>query len=381
MKKRIFSILILLMCIVPVFGVKAEKYYLKSDIKSLKCYYDIKDRIKFEDVIKWSEWGWGTSDDSSNNPDSIPNTYNYYSISISDITSGSYSNNGLYKNDGTVVPNYYLNFVLINDNGIGGTTLSKAQNYNRCPDFGIIDPTTDAAKPTVYLIYEGETGFAPVSESKIKDLGIRVVKDSGMSLNRAKSYGCLGINNTDCHVYSEFLEVKPTDVDIKKPGYSEFEEEESGNYVGTGFCFNGNVLRSIRIVGYLIAVLKLFVPLIIVGFSIIEFYKSTINVDKDTVPKQARKVLIRVIIGMVIFFVPSLVHGFLQAFYNSGIGSNIQKCESCLLKPFECEVGEFSADNKDNSNNDEDIDCSSLALDSCSSTSTCTWNGSSCVKK
>ena len=160
-------------------------------------------------------------------------------------------------------------------------------------------------------------------------------------------------------------------------------------FIGDGFCYNGNVLRSIRIIGYLLALVKLFVPLIIVGFSIMEFYKSVVNVDKDNVAKQARKVLIRVLIGMSIFFIPGLVHGILQAFYNHDFKNNsILQCESCLLKPFECDVNKFSTsnsgkttDNDSSSSSETEVNCSSLALDSCSSTSTCTWNGSSCVKK
>ena len=478
MKKRIFSILILLMCIVPVYSVFADDTYVggdmtvgqsygatEEDTQYIYCEYNLNSVIPSNNSNSFSgkpisfnklyyrinPIAWNQQDKVGNqlilddeydvilDGDSLEEVmlanikeiysdgdyaYKKYSsgLNLSDKNKGDYfdwtrfycpkyaivnvsEGNNVYlfydKKDYSKVKNkldsqtryayaenYAMSRKVVDRNKLGCKAAEKfeAGVDSKWHDSNVGDDITEEEYMLRYCSigtdseysYKDEEGEAasgyenvePDQNPKISKIG------SASNVQPGVQKACSSLSVSTCS----------SDPRCTVDGGSCVADEE---FIGDGFCYNGNVLRSIRIIGYLLALVKLFVPLIIVGFSIMEFYKSVINVDKDTATKQARKVLIRVLIGMSIFFIPGLVHGFLQAFYNHDFKSHsILQCESCLLKPFECDVNKFSTsnsgkttDNDSSSSSETEVNCSSLALDSCSSTSTCTWNGSSCVKK
>lgn len=111
-------------------------------------------------------------------------------------------------------------------------------------------------------------------------------------------------------------------------------------HVADNVCADSNVLKAIRFVGYLLTLAKLFIPLIIVGFGIFDLYKSVISAE-NTLTKQLKSIGFRVIIGLLIFFIPNFVNivlGGLTSF--EWISEDYRKCEICLLKPFSCEISD-----------------------------------------
>ncbi len=116
-------------------------------------------------------------------------------------------------------------------------------------------------------------------------------------------------------------------------------------HVADNICADSSVLKAIRFVGYLLTIAKLFVPLIIVGFGVFDLYKSIVSAE-NTMKKQLKSIGFRVIIGLLIFFIPTFVDVILSGLTNFNVlAEDYRKCEVCLLKPFDCSVTENGVSN------------------------------------
>lgn len=103
-------------------------------------------------------------------------------------------------------------------------------------------------------------------------------------------------------------------------------------YIGDNFCETKGVLSVMRMVGYVLTLLKVFVPIIIIVWGTLKLYNVVISGTTDSLNKQIKNLVYRIIIGICIFFVPTLVDAVLKNF----IPEDAIKCETCVLKPFSC---------------------------------------------
>lgn len=109
-------------------------------------------------------------------------------------------------------------------------------------------------------------------------------------------------------------------------------------------CSNNGIKSAFKIVGYVIAIVKWIVPLIIIVFGMIDFGKAVISNDEKTINKATGALIRRFIAGIAIFFVPTIIMAILNVLQISkGIeketDTNFGACTKCLFKPFtECDV-------------------------------------------
>ena len=107
------------------------------------------------------------------------------------------------------------------------------------------------------------------------------------------------------------------------------------------FCQEDGVLTTFQIIGYLLFVAKIVVPLLLIILGSIDFAKATISSD-DKAPKEALGVFVRrVLIAVIIFFIPSilnfllsLVYGAEDAFEEATNNDSFEGCSDCLFDPF-----------------------------------------------
>lgn len=93
-------------------------------------------------------------------------------------------------------------------------------------------------------------------------------------------------------------------------------------------------LRAFQIVGYLIIVVKIVVPLILIVLGSIDFAKAAISGDESSTKKAAVNFGMRVLTGIVIFYIPTVLDFFLSLV--SGVSDTMaqyQNCTSCVLSP------------------------------------------------
>lgn len=144
------------------------------------------------------------------------------------------------------------------------------------------------------------------------------------------------------------------------------------------FCDQVNVLKTLRIFGYLLSVVKIIIPLLLIIFATIDFSKAAVNSDQEALNKAIKSVANRAIAAVAIFFLPTIIFYLTSLIGNSvSDDDSFNKCNACLFKLNECDVEGNATDNKDNNDNSCDV----LSLSECSKRSDCMVKNNLCQKK
>ena len=104
----------------------------------------------------------------------------------------------------------------------------------------------------------------------------------------------------------------------------------------TSFCTQMKDI--IQIIGYILMVFKIAIPLLIIALGIFDFGKAVIAEKEDEIKKQTKRLLYRVVAGIVIFLIPNLVLWIFTAFVDdySTEAESFKTCETCFLHPTQC---------------------------------------------
>ena len=107
----------------------------------------------------------------------------------------------------------------------------------------------------------------------------------------------------------------------------------------TQFCTSmGGMLK---LVGWVLTLFKVAIPLIIIAMGMFDFGKAVVAEKEDEIKKQTKRLIYRVIAGIVIFFVPSIVMFIFEQVGDYSTEKDqaaFQVCEDCLLRPSRCTV-------------------------------------------
>ena len=97
------------------------------------------------------------------------------------------------------------------------------------------------------------------------------------------------------------------------------------------FCLRTSAIW--QFVGYGLFILKIVVPLIIIIFGIIDFAKAVASSDDKAIKNASMSLFRRLIVGICIFFVPTIVKVIFDLIDNVANLDGITECEECLLDP------------------------------------------------
>ncbi len=89
-----------------------------------------------------------------------------------------------------------------------------------------------------------------------------------------------------------------------------------------------------KFIGYVVMVLKILIPVIIIILGIVDLGKAVIAGKDDEIKKSTTALMMRLIIGIVVFFVPSIVRavfGLVDAY--SEVSSSAEVCINCVTSP------------------------------------------------
>ncbi len=117
------------------------------------------------------------------------------------------------------------------------------------------------------------------------------------------------------------------------PGIAFAEELE---IVSVDVCSSDSgVLKVFQVIGYVIYIIKILVPTIIILLGMIEFGKATITKDEKAIFLAANSLMNKVIIGVLVFMVPTLLNALLNLVDGALETKNAYKaCTVCALTPF-----------------------------------------------
>ena len=124
-------------------------------------------------------------------------------------------------------------------------------------------------------------------------------------------------------------------------------------------CNNSEILNTIRIIGIIIAIIKVVIPLLIIIFGMIDFGKAVISSDEKEINKSTTRLIKRIIVGISIYFIPTIILTLFDVLEISEIhnSDNFYKCTTCLLDTNTCEVEQNNSseniENNEGTNNNE----------------------------
>jgi len=103
-------------------------------------------------------------------------------------------------------------------------------------------------------------------------------------------------------------------------------------------CAEGGVRQAAKILGYVITLCKWIVPLLITVLGMVDFGKAAIANDEKALSKAGQTLAMRIIAGLIIFFIPTIVMAILNLLaITNGIENeqhdNFGACTKCLFDP------------------------------------------------
>ena len=136
-------------------------------------------------------------------------------------------------------------------------------------------------------------------------------------------------------VSCESINVKEDCTSDKACTWNKHSNKCETGYVLDKPCSQDSILHVLHLIGYLLYIAKILVPLIIIGFATFDLFKAVTDKDDQSLKKQTRIVLTRILSGLIVFFIPSIVYALfgISSQFNTFRESEYQTCVDCLLKP------------------------------------------------
>lgn len=103
--------------------------------------------------------------------------------------------------------------------------------------------------------------------------------------------------------------------------------------VGEGFCEEDSTRRVLSLVGIILMIAKVLVPLIIILIGSIDLFKAVMSKDEKDLMKSIKSIGLRLLVGVFIFFVPTIVDVVIDLVRD---GHNENQCVECVLNPLNC---------------------------------------------
>ncbi len=103
------------------------------------------------------------------------------------------------------------------------------------------------------------------------------------------------------------------------------------------FCEYGGVLRTFKILGMCLNIIKIVVPLIIIGTAMVSVFKTVTSGKSDDLKGSFMLIVKKLIAGLIIFLIPTA----LDFAFDTLIGyddSGFTACSNCLLDTGNCNI-------------------------------------------
>lgn len=102
------------------------------------------------------------------------------------------------------------------------------------------------------------------------------------------------------------------------------------------FCERSEVLKVMRVLGYVIYVAKIVVPLLLIIFGSLDFGKAVISSDDRAIKEAGGTLVRRFIAAIIVFLLPTILNLLLDLVYDiESVKENpdFKKCTECIFNP------------------------------------------------
>lgn len=132
--------------------------------------------------------------------------------------------------------------------------------------------------------------------------------------------------------------------------FKEDDEKHGGNDGVTlvdDYCSNDDFKKPFIFIGKIFSIIKILIPILIIIFGVIDLFKAVIGSKDDEIKKSVRSLMFRAIAGVVIFFVPTIIHlVFLLIDDWQSYETTYSKCSLCITSPNKCKNDQTSNEEK-----------------------------------
>lgn len=297
-----------------LFSIILSLIYINNVKASATCVYEPSYTAPYQYSITCK------SNSNGNANCTIKDSYNQLSIT-SDAVKFNLENSC----PNTIYISYDQNNVITNINTTSGEALSL--NKNKSSEGTTTNPTnpTNPSTPDASSEYENDSRY------------IQAKKEADRYCNPSNF---VYYDNDKCE------EAKNKMQDVKNSYSSGYNPDE---FTATAFCQREETKGAFRVIGWAIFIIKILIPIILIVVGTIDIGKAIIGSKDDDLKKAIKTLAIRVIAGIVIFFIPSILNFVLKIFngndiYNETSGS-FGYCTHCMLEPTDDACGNLMGGN------------------------------------
>lgn len=102
------------------------------------------------------------------------------------------------------------------------------------------------------------------------------------------------------------------------------------------FCEREEILKVLRVLGYIIYVAKIVVPLLLIILGSLDFGKAVFSSDDKAIKEAGGTLVRRFIAAIIVFLIPTILNLLLGLVYNiDSVKDNddFKKCTDCIFNP------------------------------------------------
>jgi hypothetical protein len=118
------------------------------------------------------------------------------------------------------------------------------------------------------------------------------------------------------------------------------KEENNSRQAVTSYCSDDlELLKTFKFIGKILSIVKILIPLVIIILGAIDFFKAIIASKDDEIKKSMRSLMFRVLAGVIIFFIPTIVNLIFMLIDDWGnYRTDYSVCSTCVTNPSKCKV-------------------------------------------
>lgn len=174
----------------------------------------------------------------------------------------------------------------------------------------------------------------------------REMKNITSMTERTATYCCqdntFNFSSYNCDYY-ELKGGTPSVKPPENPGSSgssnpSVEEKPSGDNPNVQVNYCQGLSTTFIFIGHLIRLAKILIPIVIIGFGIMDFFKAMTGAKDDEIKKSLRSLVFRLISGVCIFFLPmfiNLIFSFVSG-WSESYEATYQDCFKCIWDVGSC---------------------------------------------
>lgn len=185
-----------------------------------------------------------------------------------------------------------------------------------------------------YVLCDTDSSCKTYTFDRLTEMGASITNQKTVVMNNAEGPGVPG----DTYYFNAQKQAAVNEENANNQGTDLSPSGNANNNVSledSEYC--GKLKEPLKFIGNIVLIVKILIPIIIIGFGMIDFFKAIVGSKDDEIKKSSRSLIFRCVAGVVIFFIPtivSLIFSLVDSFAN--IEGEFNACQKCVLNVREC---------------------------------------------